>query len=146
MLLPELIPLILRLFPELLEFPLVGKAIPLFNVQPEDDVEVLRKLDEKIKRDTKPTRKDKTRVVKVSDVVNCVNDRINGKMLNAIGSTIIAVLKEQGNLGTELFNPIIECVRNKQLSQANPRNETRRTTIGRPARGHGHGRDFQKGA
>ena len=118
-----LLPLILRLFPELATTPIVGKIIPLFKVDPSTDTDLARKLARKLDLQPKD-RFDETHVVKVVEVRKCVEGKLgDGAILSSFLAGLARALvgKEEQNAAFILGGKIMECVREKALQQKNGR-------------------------
>jgi hypothetical protein len=119
----QLLPLILKMFPELARVPIVGKIIPLFKIDPEPDANLARKLAKKLDLSPK-TFNDEVHVVKVSEVRKCVEGKLgDGAILAAflVGLGRALVGKEDESAPFILGGKIMECVREKALQQKNKR-------------------------
>jgi hypothetical protein len=140
----RILPLILRLFPELATSPLIGKIIPLFKIDPRSDTDLARALNRELKVPKHHGFNDNTAVIKVSEAIKCVETKLgNGKVLLSFLKGIVNSLKsaEGKNAAELLASDIAACIREDSLRQNTPRTtDPPRQKYHRPAKGHGKGR------
>jgi len=142
--LPRIIPLIVRLFPQLVRQTFYrGSVVVANDVRPSTDTELERNLREKIKQKKKDQERDNQMVIKVADAIACIEEKFNNTtivkefILVAVQSLWEGVQTQA--CGQRMFDAMAKCIREKALRQDTPRSAHRETTHGRPARGHGHG-------
>jgi len=144
----RILPAILKLFPQLAKIPLIrGRLIPLNNIAPETDLDAARKLNRRFKRKPKEGPADSSMVIIVDEAIKCVEDAGNNN-----GGVIWEVIKKgaqqlilgggEENVTEQLLNPIVECIRENALRQDTPRIGHKVVNQPRPAKGHGHGRNW----
>jgi hypothetical protein len=141
----RLVPILIRLIPQLIRPTFYrGSAIVANNVTPATDEDLARELQQKIRVKADPRINDNSHVVKVSDAVHCVETEFSNTTL--VLEFVKAAVKNLWAGKTEiapsqrLADKIAACIREHACRQDTPRNSHRKTTHGRPARGHGRGR------
>lgn len=143
--LPRLVPLIVRLFPQLIRQTFYRGSVVVANqVTPTTDTELERNLAKKIKRRPQDETKDNQMVIKVSAAIKCVEEHFNNTTL--IKEFVLVAVKslwegvQSQSCAQRMFDAMARCIRENALRQDTPRSAHRSSTHGRPARGHGHGR------
>lgn len=127
-----------------------GKFIALATLEAFSGKEIRKRIGRHLKRKTKKQKGDDTQVVKVAEAIECVDkffrdpDTMRG-LAEAVLSVILAagetfLGKPPDDILGEAADKCADCIREHALRQDTPRTAERRTTHGRPARGHGHGR------
>jgi hypothetical protein len=136
-----LLPFIIRLFPQLVRAPIVGRIIPLFKVDPSTDADLARALQRDFKRKPDSRINDNVHVIKLSDAISCVEKTISdGKLQSAGVITLAKMLLDQRTGGSPIGDAIIACLRENVLRQDTVRSGSKVIKSPRPAKGHGHGR------
>jgi hypothetical protein len=142
----RLLPLIIRLFPQLLKQTFHrGSIVFLSNIEPATDTELERELNAKIRvKRREETPKDSSSVIKVSEAIDAVEEVLNqaGIKRELLLSLVQALFGDTGNKrapGQTTADKIAEKIRENSLRQNTARVKTRRTKYGRPAKGHGYG-------
>lgn len=113
---------------------------------------IRKRISHSLKRKTKRKKGDNTRLVKIADAIDCVEESLRDPekirvLAESVVSTILAVGRGiiQPNPDDYLgfmSEEICDCIRSKRLPQTSSRTTHRETKYGRPARGHGRGRHF----
>jgi hypothetical protein len=140
-----MLPLIVRLFPDLVKHTFArGKIVVLNDIDPTPDSELDRFLARKIAVRRKRHSEDDTQVVKVADAVGAVEDAMNKKGLVrdfALGAinTIIGTVGGSTVAGQNVAQAICDEIRSKALRQDTPKIKNVKIREHRPARGHGRG-------
>lgn len=137
-----LLPLIVRLFPQIARAPVLGKIIPLFNVKGATDEDLARALNREYKRPQRRGFNDEIYVVKLEDAITCVEKTLSdGKLKSAGLITLAKQLLDPSTGKSPIGDAIIACLRESVLRQDRPRTtEPPRQKYHRPATGHGKGR------
>lgn len=141
----RLIPIIVRLFPQLIKTTFYRGSVVVANkVTPATDEQLDPNLERKIDRRREDQSKDNQMVLKVSAALKCVEENFNNTTLikEFIFVACESLLKgvQTKACGQRMFEKIATCIREHALRQDTPRAAHRSTRYGRPAKGHGHGR------
>lgn len=135
------IPILLPFFIELLPRIPGGAVLALLinESQPINDAEALRDLNraQTWRARRKPGYNDSSHVVKVSDVIDCIEGEVNNRAhwLAVAKEVARSLVGTPRNSMSALGDDFIKCVREKTLRQDTPRLHGHR-----PALGHGRGR------
>lgn len=141
----RLLPALIRIAPELVTGTVTrGKIIALADVKPESETDLARKLDRKTKAKKRRKYNDAVHVVKVADAIKCIEDQFNNTSLLVqflLGAAKAALGDEEARTAAQgLADKMAECIRDKSLTQKNPRVLGTSRYYQRPAKGHGRGR------
>jgi len=146
----KLLPLIVKLFPELVKPTFYRGAIGLLSkTDPTPDENLERALQTKTRVKKDKTFNDATAVLKVSDAIKCLEDNFNEtslmkevalRVVKDFFNDVVKGTKEPISAAQNLADKMANCFREHALRQDTPRAKHRTTSHGRPARGHGKGR------
>jgi|Kansoi200Nextera_1026148.scaffolds.fasta_scaffold00003_5 hypothetical protein len=119
--LPALVPIIIRLFPSLVNIRLVrGLLIPLKSVSEASETDLARQLARKLKLDERTKFRDTAHVVKVSDVKACYENTMkDGALLLQFLKALCQSLTDPKakNAAEAIGDKLMTCVRDKALTQ-----------------------------
>jgi hypothetical protein len=124
---PEIVKIATKFIPALRSIPLIGKVIPLLSAGEMNETKALEELQRRDERDkqkrTRLKNKYRSKVIKISDAMECVENEVDGKLLLVVGKAILSTItgSSSGNATQILFDKIAACMIEKALQQRNPR-------------------------